>query len=44
MKGEEEGEESGLGKTFGEWFFVGFARVTGTIISEDYRIYGVRLL
>ena len=33
-------------KTFAEWFFAGFTRVTGTIISEDYRsaIYGVRLL
>ena len=33
-------------KTFAEWFFAGFTRVTGTIISEDYRsaIYGIRLL
>ena len=33
-------------KTFAEWFFAGFTRVTGTIISEDYRsaIYEVRLL
>ena len=31
-------------KTFAEWFFAGFTRVTGTIISEDYRsaIYEVR--
>jgi hypothetical protein len=24
-------------KTFAEWFFAGFTRVTGTVISEDYR-------
>src|SRR5438046_7514105 len=31
-------------KTFAEWFFAGFTRVTGTVISEDYRsaIYEVR--
>jgi hypothetical protein len=31
-------------KTFAEWFFAGFIRVTGTVISEDYRsaIYEVR--
>ena len=31
-------------KTFAEWFFAGFTRVTGTVISEDYRsaIYQVR--
>ena len=32
--------------TFAEWFFAGFTRVTGTVISEDYMsaIYEVRLL
>jgi len=31
-------------KTFAEWFFAGFTRVTGTVISEDYKsaIYEVR--
>lgn len=31
-------------KTFAEWFFAGFTRVTETVISEDYRssIYEVR--
>jgi hypothetical protein len=31
-------------KTFAKWFFAGFTRVTGTVISEDYRsaIYEVR--
>ncbi|KAI9766402.1 MAG: hypothetical protein M1839_004906 [Geoglossum umbratile] len=24
-------------KTFAEWFFAGFTRVTGTVISKDYR-------
>jgi hypothetical protein len=31
-------------KTFVEWFFAGFTRVTGTVINEDYRsaIYEVK--
>jgi hypothetical protein len=31
-------------KTFAEWFFAGFTRVTGTVVSKDYRstIYTVR--
>jgi hypothetical protein len=33
-------------KTFAEWFFAGFTRVTGTVVSDDYRkgIYAVRLV
>lgn len=33
-------------KTPAEWFFAGFTRVTGAVISGDYRssIYDVRLL
>ena len=32
--------------TFAEWFFAGFTRVTGTVISKEYRssIYNVSLL